>query len=243
MNKKFYLILAALAVSGLMLAGCNPPDDTDDDSGVLENFLVDLKASAPVNENWVFDKRPELLLHVENPNGISVLADASLRISTDMGKVITNPLLQKQAEVPAKGSVDIIFTTDFDLEPGIYKAATFVNNRAARIFNFAVNPLDIKSDPDMQEDYDEFWTKAKNQLPALDQNNVTITEVTKKSNASCKVYMVEIPSVPDGLDGDPVIVRGYYLEPQDGNKYSFISLTSSSEPVVPLVNTIVAFTT
>lgn len=222
MNNKFYLILSALAVAGFFSAACTPADNDTDDPGVIENFLVDPKVSVPVNENWVFDKRPALVLHVENPNGVPVLVYASLRISTDMGKVVTDPMLQKEVEAPALGSIDITFTTNYDLDPGIYKAATFVDNRTVKLFNFAVNPLDIKSPPDKLDDFDSFWNDARNQLPELNENNVTVIEIAKKSNSNCKVYFVEIPSVPDGLDGDPVIVRGYYLEPQDGKKHPVI---------------------
>ena len=73
----------------------------------------------------------------------------------------------------------------------------------------------------MQPDFDQFWQAAKDQLAAVDMN-ATLTEIPSKSSAARKVYLVEMYSVPDGLDGEPVKIRGYYCEPQDGEKHPVI---------------------
>lgn len=74
---------------------------------------------------------------------------------------------------------------------------------------------DLVSAPDKQPDFDEFWEKAKKQLEGI-ALKANLIEITAKSSAKCKVYLVEIPSVPDGPEGEPITMRGYYLEPQDG---------------------------
>ena len=218
MKRRTLLFLLILAVFGFLCAGCNPPDTNPDDvSGQEQADLVDLKVSAVVNDDWVFEKRPVIILHAENPNGVAVNAHTFVRISTEFKEVVMT--IEKDAEVPANGSLDISVTTDKDLAPGIYKANTFINNKMARSFCFAVSPLDIVSEPDLQTDFDQFWETARNQLPILNSDNVRVIEIAKKSNAKCKVFFVEMPSVPNGLEGEPVLVRGYYLEPQDGNKH------------------------
>ena len=86
---------------------------------------------------------------------------------------------------------------------------------------FGIDPTDIVSAPDKQPDFDSFWAAAKAQLADIDMN-ATLTEITAKSTAARKVYLVELNSVPDGLTGEPVVVRGYYCEPTDGQKHPVI---------------------
>ncbi|MCR5407607.1 MAG: acetylxylan esterase [Bacteroidales bacterium] len=209
----FYPILATLAISSVLIAGCTPDDNEEQNPADLKP----LSLSVPVTDNWVFEKRPSITIHIENPNKVSIDANAIVKIATDMEVPVAT--LEKSVKVPANGSIDIPFTTDQDLDPSIYNADCKVNKKTARNFYFGVSPLDIVSAPDKQADFDRFWDTAKGQLPVLDETTVTLTEVTKKSNSSCKVYLVEMQSAPDGLDGEPVIVRGYYLEPQDGKKH------------------------
>jgi cephalosporin-C deacetylase-like acetyl esterase len=181
--------------------------------------LVDFKLSVPVTENWVFTDKPSITIHVENPNEVAVKAEAKMRISTDLKEAVTT--VEKTVDVPAKGSVDIPFTTDSNLDPGFYRALCSVNGRIARNFFFGINPTEIVSAPDKQPDFDAFWDAAKAQLESIELT-ANLIEIPKKSSDKCKVYFVEIPSVPDGPEGDPVIVRGYYLEPQDGKPHPVI---------------------
>ena len=188
------------------------PQQPEEQTGDLQ----DLKVTVPVTENWIFDARPQLTLHVVNPNSVKVEASATVRINTDLKAEVCT--VEAKAEVPAGGEVDIPITTQQDLSPGFYKATCFVNNRNVRGFFFGVSPFQIVSAPDMQDDFDQFWEEAKAQLEAIDMN-VELTEIPAKSNAKCKVYLLEMNSVPDGLEGEPVTIRGYYLEPQDGEKH------------------------
>ena len=235
MTKKTSFLLAAVALTGILAFACNKPepepqpepdpvpedptpvDPKPDDPVVVD--LVDFKLSVPVTENWVFTDRPAITIHVENPNPVAVTADVKVRIDTDLKKTLVT--IEKSVAVPASEAIDIPVTTEENLEPGFYKAACFVNKKSARNFVFGINPTEIVSAPDKQEDFDEFWDDAKAQLYAIELN-ATLYEIPKKSSAKCKVYMVEIPSVPDGPEGDPVIVRGYYLEPQDGQPHPVI---------------------
>ena len=87
-----------------------------------------------------------------------------------------------------------------------------------RSFAFGIDPFDIVSAPDKQPDFDAYWQGVKDQLAAVDMNPV-LKEITEKSSSARKVYLVEFYSVPDGAEGDPVKIRGYYCEPQDGAKH------------------------
>ena len=216
--KRSSCLFAALAFATVLAWACNKPAPEPEPEPEPVD-LIDLEASVPVTDNWVFTDKPRLTIHVENPNDVKVKAEAFVRISTDKKQVVTTVELSQ--DVPANGSADITVTTQDKLDPGFYKAACFVNDRMARQFVFGINPLEIVSAPDKQADFDKFWDNAKAQL-ANYELKAELTEITKKSSGKCKVYMVEFPSVPDGLEGDSVIVRGYYLEPQDGNPHPVI---------------------
>ena len=238
MKKTVSYLLMALAVTGALTWACNKPvpepepepieepepepepdPDPQPDPDPKPADLVDFKLSVPTNEDWVFTDKPNIIIHVENPNPVAVVAESKVRFSTDKGKTLTT--IEKAVEVPANEAIDINITTEENLEPGFYKAACFVNKKSAKNFVFGINPTEIVSAPDMQDDFNQFWDATKAQLAGIElQEN--LIEIPKKSNAKSKVYFVEFQSIPDGLDGDPVIVRGYYLEPQDGQPHPVI---------------------
>ena len=217
--RRLYFILMAVFFSTAIMVGCEKPavepaDEQDPPTVELE----DLKLSVPVPENeWIYStSKPTFTIHAENPNPVAVSAEAKVRIATDKGTDVT--VFTKNVEVPANGALDIDMTADKDLDPGFYKAGCYVKGRSARIFGFGVKPAELVSAPDKQPDFDQFWEDAKKQLESIELK-ANLIEITAKSSAKCKVYLVEIPSVPDGLEGDPVTVRGYYLEPQDGKPH------------------------
>lgn len=181
--------------------------------------LRTLNLFVPVTDNWTYAARPSITIHVENPYDEAVTANAEIEIATDKMAAVTT--LSASREILANGSDDIVFTTENDLEAGFYKATCIVNDDLARAFVFAINPTAVVSAPDAQADFATFWETAKTQLEAIEMNPV-LTEITAKSTAARKVYLVEFNSIPDGLTGDPVVVRGYYCEPQDGQPHPVI---------------------
>ena len=218
MKKNASYLLAAITFTGILAWACNKPKPEPEPEPEPVD-LVDLNLSVPVTDNWVFTDKPNIVIHVENPNAVAVKAEASVRFSSDLK--VTLSTVDKTVTVPANGETDISITSDGKMAPGFYKAACFVNNRSAKNFFFGVNPTEIVSAPDKQADFDKFWADAKAQLGSIEMKP-NLIEIPKKSNDKCKVYFVEIQSVPDGPEGDPVIVRGYYLEPQDGNTHPVI---------------------
>ena len=211
--------MTAVVFATAIMAGCGkqPAPDPVVDPVVDPAELEDFKLSVPVPENnWIYSGKPTFVIHAENPNKVAVKAEAKVRISKDTGDEVTT--FTREVEVPASGSLDIDMAVPQELEPGFYKAGCYVKGRSARIFGFGVSPEKLASAPDKQADFDTFWEDAKKQLAAIDMK-ANLIEITGKSSAKCKVYLVELQSVPDGLEGDPVTVRGYYLEPQDGQPH------------------------
>ena len=210
-------MLAELKANGLIISGLgftmteiiliNPAD------------LKPLTLSVPVTDSWVFDAKPSITVHVENPYDKAVTATIELEIATD--KAVALDTILAEHEIAAGASENIVLTTDANLPAGFYKATCIVNDDLARAFVFGVNPTAIVSAPDKQTDYADYWTAVKAQLDAIPLN-ASLTEITAKSTAKRKVYLVEMQSVPDSLTGEPVIVRGYYCEPTDGKPHPVI---------------------
>ena len=210
-------MLAELKARGVIVSGCNYT--------LIEVLLInpaDLKTltlSVPVTDNWVFAAKPSITIHVENPYDEAVTANIEVEITTD--KAVALDTILATREIAAGTSQDIVLTTENNLAAGFYKATCIVNDDLARAFVFGINPTAIVSAPDAQSDFADFWATAKAQLEAIDMN-ATLTEITAKSTDARKVYLVELNSVPDGLTGEPVVVRGYYCEPTDGKKHPVI---------------------
>ena len=210
--------LIGLLFFALMLAvnGCEAKQPVEPQE---EPDLSLLKQSVVVTNDWIWSGKPEITIRVENPNKAAVKVPLIVRISTDTKQAVTS--IEDSIEIAGNAEKDFVVTTSENLAPGFYRASCFVNGKAARHFYFGIDPFDIVSAPDMQSDFTEFWQAGKDQLASVDMN-AKLTEIPEKSSATRKVYLVEMNSVPDGLEGEPVIIRGYYCEPQDGEKHPVI---------------------
>ena len=229
MSKKTIILFAAAVFTAITLASCNkpngpidnpdePPEELPENPPVQD--LEPFKRSVPITMDWVYEGRPLFYIHVENPNDVEAEAKASVKITTDKNKSVMT--LEDSSMIPAKGSKDIPLCPEENMEPGFYKAQCRLNNKSARAqFGFGIDPTKIVSAPDKQPDFDEYWAAALQQLNSIDLK-AELTEIPAYSSAARKVYLVEMQSVPDGPEGDPVIIRGYFCEPQDGKAHPVI---------------------
>ena len=225
-NTRAYIFSLALASILLMGAcGCEkggPKEDPVPQQDTIPQEEPDMSlvtTTVPVTQDWIWSEKPQIVLHVKNPNAAAVKLNAQIRISTDSKKAVTE--IFDTLQVAGKSEQDFVVTTTEVLEPGFYRAVCFVNEKNAKSFGFGIDPFDIVSLPDKQADYDTFWQDAKDQLAAVDMN-ANLIEIEEHSSDKRKVYLVEMYSVPDGLSGDPVKIRGYYCEPTDGQKHPVI---------------------
>lgn len=224
MRKTYLFVILAMV---LWACGCKPkpqepeepqPQDTTQTEEPADLSLI--KQSVPVTNDWIYSGKPEITIHIENPNKSAVRVGVLVKISTDTKKAVAE--ISDSVDIAGNSSVDYIATTSEDLAPGFYRALCFVNNKSGRaLFTFGVDPFQLVSAPDKQPDFDEFWQTAKDQLASIDMKP-NLIELPSKSSDKRKVYLVELNSVPDGLEGEPVVVRGYYCEPQDGQKHPVI---------------------
>ena len=216
-KKSLLLTLAAICMS-FVAAGCEGTVTTPepDNQPQEEVKLEAIKGSVEIIDNMIFDKNPEFTLKLTNPNAVALKAYVKLTLNTDKGKYLES--WADSIEVAASSTKDVKLSYTTELEPGFYKSLCLVNNSTVKNLAFGVNPYDIVSAPDMQPDFNEFWDAAKAQLPKLVEGE-TVNLLEIRSTNTHKVYRVEMQSVPNGLDGDPVIVRGFFVEPQDGKQH------------------------
>jgi len=200
-------------------------DTTEVVGPIMDNPDMSLiSSSVPVTDKWVWSGKPQIVIRIENKNPGAVKLATKVVIMTDKvenEKHVELLTLTDSAVVGANKQKDFVMTTTENLEPGIYHAECYVETIEARAFNFAIDPFDITSVNDKPEDFDAFWQAAKDQLAGIDMN-AKLTEIPERSNAGCKVYLVEMNSIPDDLEGEPVKIRGYYCAPQDGQKHPVI---------------------
>lgn len=181
--------------------------------------LSQIEWSVPITDNWVWSGKPQITIRIANDNEYAAKLGTKVVVTTDKkADVVT---LTDSVVIDAKKQKDFVVTTTENLAPGIYHAECYVNAKKVRGFNFAIDPFDITSVDDKPADFDDFWQAAKDQLAAIDMQ-AKLTEIPERSNANGTVYLVEMYSVPDGLSGEPVKIRGYYCEPKDGQKHPVI---------------------
>ena len=209
MSKKLSIFAAAACVLLFGACGCERPKDDPIVPPQQDTTVVE-------PEDLIWYSKPYFNVPVENTDTVEARLPIQIRILTDTKKVVMD--FKDTLTVAANEEKNYVVTPSEELAPGFYRAHCFVKGKTVRNFNFGVNPFDIVSAPDMQADFTAYWQTAKDQLAAVDMN-ATLTEIENKSSSARKVYLVEMYSVPDGLEGEPVKIRGYYCEPTDGAKH------------------------
>ena len=210
MQKQYSIFFVALVTAALLGAcGCEPQTVVDPPINPHDTTVVE-------PEDMIWQGKPYFNITLENAEVEPAQLAIKVRISTDTKQLVLE--MTDTVELAGNTKRNYAVTTSENLEPGFYRAMCFVNGKTARNLGFGIDPFDIVSAPDKQPDFDQYWQGAKDQLAAVDMNPV-LKEIKEKSSSARKVYLVEMYSVPDGLSGDPVKIRGYYCEPTDGAKH------------------------
>lgn len=212
MRKSLKIFAAVACVLMMGACGCERPQTIDPPANPHDTTVVE-------PEDMIWSGRPYFNITVENTEAEAARLPIQIRITTDTKKLAVE--MMDTVEVAGLTKRNYAVTTTENLAPGFYRALCLVKGKTVRNLVFGIDPFDIVSAPDMQSDFTEFWQTAKDQLAAVEMNPV-LTEIEDHSTATRKVYLVEMQSVPDGLDGEPVTIRGYYCEPQDGQKHPVI---------------------
>lgn len=209
-------MLAELQKGGMIVAGCGftlTSVDLIDPASV-----VTLGLEIPVTGNWVWTApgNPQITVRITNPTQAPYATTAELRVTTDKQEYYTT--LKKSINLAAGATEETVFS--FAAEPGFYRVTVIVNNQLARAFNIGYEPEKIVSAPDMQSDFNDFWTKAKAELAGVEPE-YKLTKIENKSTSRRNVYLVEMKSIADST-GIPATIRAYYAEPTAAGTYPAI---------------------
>jgi cephalosporin-C deacetylase len=140
------------------------------------------------------DQHGKISYHVVDENGKKIRAD-SIKI-----KVLKKATARYNFDIPARG-------------PGFYKVNFMINTNDyddTLHKAFGIMPELITSTYKKPADFDAFWQKAKDDLAKV-QPKYQVTFMPKMSNATCKVYLVQMQSL------DNVTIRGWLTEPVSKN--------------------------
>jgi len=212
-------MLTALQTYGCIVRGAGYTLTAIDiiDPSTLKTLTLSV-ASDETNSGWVYTTTaPTIKISIQNDNDEAVTANAVVRLYTD---AYASYKTANVSQSVAAGTTETLEVSFSDVAPGFYRVYATVNDEMAHsAFIIGVNPTSIVSAADKQNDFDSFWQTAKSQLATIEAADTPVLiEITSKSTDARKVYLVEFKSVPDGLTGDGVTVRGYYCEPTDDSK-------------------------
>ncbi len=181
------------------------------------NATPAVTGSVSVTDNWIYENgvTPSIEVKVRNSTDGEATAKIDLSVTTDKYEAVTS--LSKSVTVEA-GKVATVPMEIEGLDPGFYRLTVLVDDELARAFVIGVEPEKVVSEPDAQEDFDEYWAEAKKELAAVEMNAV-LTKIDEKSTSDRTVYLVEMYSVPDTVGCQPGVIRAYYAEPVAEGKY------------------------
>lgn len=220
MNKTILFWLSLLAALTLTAVNCTPEDPDTQKEREEETKPADLKAMKltldPVGDG-IFDSSPQFSLKIENPNDVAVTEILKVVYKKDTKEVVATE--EQAIEIPSNG-LTMQINAKAGLNPGFYRASFMVGS-ASRGSVFGISPTKIVSAPDTVPGFNAFWNAAKAELTEVGLH-FELTEITSRSSDARKIYLVELKSIPDTAGKEPIIVRGYYAEPQDGKKHPVI---------------------
>lgn len=223
MKKYLYFVLAATVAAALCFS-CKGNAEREEGTGEEELSDPNLRLEKPVIKlvgDGIYSGKPTLLIELVNNNDEPVVADAEVRILTDIGPTLVN-VDTVRVKVPAGASKTLEYTYPGTLDPGFYASRCKVTRRQSEAVNFGIDPTQIVSAPDtVAGEFAKFWQAGKDQLAAVD-SQVDSVEIKSRSSSARKVYFVSMKSVPDSLGDEPVTIRGYYAKPLGGGKHPVI---------------------
>lgn len=177
------------------------------DSSLLPKVTAEVGKSS--KNAWEKGEKPVVTVEVQNLENAAKNVSVKALIFSDMLRKVDEVEQIAATEAGGSGSVDLVID---NLDAGVYNVVVLANGRLVERFNIAYDLTSIKSEPDACSDFSSYWATATDQL-AQTEPEYSLTELTDRSGTKRKIYLVEMKSVADGLNGDPVTIRGYYAEP------------------------------
>lgn len=166
---------------------------------------------------WEKGESPKLGMTLTNIESVDVTTTYRATITRDMvdDDTQTHSVYQTYEQSVTIGAGE---TRHVDLSlagltaPGFYKLTANVGGNDVCAYTIGVDPTAIVSEATTPADFWTYWHNAKKELAAV-KPEITLEELTDKSSAKRKLYLVTMKSVADTRGGTPVTIRGYYAEP------------------------------
>ena len=172
---------------------------------------------------WEGNETPKLGMTMTNVESVEVTVPYKVTLMKDMvdDDTQTRSIYQTYSQnvTLAAGEtkhVDLVF--DKLTEPGFYKMTANVNHNDVCAYNIGYDPKNVPIKATTPSDFWSYWQEGLDELKATDAQ-IQMEELTAKSTAKRKVYLVTMKSVADSKNGNPVTIRGYYAEPVAEGKY------------------------
>jgi cephalosporin-C deacetylase-like acetyl esterase len=181
--------------------------------------LVDKIKIDPVfkNPDRIFKGSNTINLQLDAINEFkkSFVGKLQIKIVSDFKK----PVFETEKDITLisnrKSSIAIVVP---NIEPGFYKAfTTFASEGVSKStsFSFGYEPEKIVSPPNPQPDFEQYWSRAKRELAAVDPQ-YRLTKVDSLCTPRRNIYLVEMRSLGN------VLIRGWYSVPVAPGKYPAI---------------------
>lgn len=176
------------------------------------------------NNGWVFDDT--------TPPAIEIRLAADGLSQGEIGVNVKQDIKEQYLNIKKLYDFDggeSLVKIALDLEPGFYTVEILHNGRPCQDFNIGYNPTKIISSNDAQQDFDEFWQDAKEELAQVEPK-YKMVRIKSKSTQYRELYVVTMKSLGGAT------IQGHLAIPLDENrKYpAFINFMGyGAEPWIP----------
>ena len=209
--------VTALKESGLRISGNRYTATRVDIIDPDKEYLIVSQIEDADIKAWEKNETPNLTMTMTNVEAESVTVPYTITLYRDMvddatGTHSVYQTYTTNVTIAAGATVTETIEMDDLTEPGFYQMIASVNGNDVCAYNIGYDPTGIVSESTAEGDFWDYWDKAKAELATIDMD-VKLTEQPDYSTAARKVYLVEMKSVADEENGEPVIIKGYYAEP------------------------------
>ena len=164
---------------------------------------------------WEPNETPKITVELQSIEATEVTIPVFVQLTTDTHIAYKT---YKQDVTLASGEKKAV-TVNLEMDPGFYTMVVNANSTYVCSYVIGYDPTGIAPEYDGEDDFWDFWANGLDKLADVAPEFTIVKEMTEKSTAARKVYLVEMKSIPDTDGGEPVYIRGYYAEPTAEGKY------------------------
>jgi cephalosporin-C deacetylase-like acetyl esterase len=182
----------------------------------IEDFIIISPALKETNRILLTHDPIKLPVSLKNTSSEKLKGNLVVNITTDFNEKVGEYNIDN-ISIPKKS------TKTHEIEPGKMPAGFYTvtvlfqgnEANATTKFNFGVNPEEIISPVDRQDDFENYWDRARKELAAVDPQYKLI-RIDSLCTPDKEWYLLEMRSLGNTL------VRGYYGKPVKSGRYPAI---------------------